>query len=377
MVAGKYVLKTLEASGYEAYFVGGMVRDCLLGLPVADIDVTTSAKPEEVGSLFEKTYDTGLHHGTVTVLVDDVSIEVTTFRIDSDYLDSRRPEAVTFTTSLEKDLVRRDFTINAMAKGVDDQVHDYFAGREDLKAKVIRAVGKPEERFTEDALRILRAIRFVSKLGFSIEEETLKGMERCRHLMANLSFERIHLELVGILSGDYKAQALDVIVSLELFEYVPYLHVLTTFDALDQIKDPLMLYAMTALELKEPETFLADYPLKKEEKKVIQALLSIWQEEVDQRLLQYYFGLRTARVYHDVKNVYRGTNAPFKPMELTITRSHDLALRASDLLAIFERDPGPWISEAIKALEVAVLVGDVKNDRHDLLQYLENRGLDS
>jgi len=377
MEAGKYVLKALEASGYEAYFVGGMVRDCLLGLPVADIDVTTSAKPEEVANVFEKTYNTGLHHGTVTVLIDEVSIEVTTFRIDSDYLDNRRPETVTFTTSLEKDLIRRDFTINAMAKGVDDQVYDYFAGREDLKAKVIRAVGNPEERFTEDALRILRAIRFVAKLGFTIEEETLKGIVHCRELMANLSFERIHLELVGILSGVYKKQALDLIVDLKLFEYVPFLSVLTKFDGFNQISDSLTLYVLTALELSDPEAFLAAYPFKKEDKKAIQSIRSIWPKEMDRKLIQYYFGLRAARVYHEVKSIYDETNDLFKSLELPITTSNDLALKASDLLALFNREPGPWLSETIKTLEVAVLLEEANNCRDDLRRYLKSRGLDS
>lgn len=377
IVAGKHVLKTLTNSGYEAYFVGGMVRDCLLGLPVNDIDVTTSAKPEEVAKVFDKTYNTGLHHGTVTVLIDDVSIEVTTFRIDSVYLDNRRPKMVTFTTSLEKDLVRRDFTMNAIAKGVDDQLYDPFNGQIDLEAKLIRAVGNPEERFAEDALRILRAIRFVSKLGFSIEEETTKGMMSCHRLMTSLSFERIHLELTSILAGNYKKQALDLVIKLKLFEYVPYLNALISFHALDQIECPLMLYTVVALELEDPEEFLEAYPLKKEDKRVIRNVLSIWDKEKDKRWIQYYFGLTTGRIYHDTKNLYQETGQIFEELALPLTKSSDLALKVSDLLAIFSREPGPWLSEVIGTLEVAVLLDEVENDKEKLQLYLENRGLDS
>lgn len=186
-VSGQKVLKQLNEAGYGAYFVGGMVRDTLLGRAIYDADITTSATPAEVLALFDKTFATGLKHGTVTVVMDGVNVEVTTFRLDGKYLDHRWPDDVVFTRSLAQDLARRDFTINAMAQGLDEVIIDPFNGRQDLKRGLIRAVGVPKMRFEEDALRILRGIRFVAKLGFDIEAQTLAAMKKGRHLLANLS----------------------------------------------------------------------------------------------------------------------------------------------------------------------------------------------
>ena len=165
--------------GYEAYLVGGCVRDMLLGREPGDWDITTSAKPEEVKAVFRRTVDTGIKHGTVTVMMGKEGYEVTTFRIDGDYTDGRHPDSVTFTPDLIEDLKRRDFTINAMAYNRDRGLVDAFGGRKDLEDGVIRCVGAAEERFTEDALRILRAIRFSAQLGFEIEEHTENAIKNC------------------------------------------------------------------------------------------------------------------------------------------------------------------------------------------------------
>ena len=162
------IIKTLSSHGYEAFVVGGCVRDSILGKEPADWDITTSALPEQVKALFPRTIDTGLKHGTVTIMMDKIGYEVTTYRIDGTYEDHRRPNDVTFTSSLREDLMRRDFTINAMAYNPKQGLVDPFGGLGDLEKKVIRCVGDPKERFTEDALRILRAVRFSAKLGFSI-----------------------------------------------------------------------------------------------------------------------------------------------------------------------------------------------------------------
>ena len=170
----KEIIETLQEHGYEAYAVGGCVRDSLLHSSPADWDITTSAKPMEVKELFRRTVDTGLAHGTVTVMLGKEGFEVTTYRIDGEYEDSRHPKEVVFTGDLREDLRRRDFTINAMAYNDREGLVDAFGGIRDLEKGVIRCVGDPYERFTEDALRILRAVRFAAQLGFSIEERTKK-----------------------------------------------------------------------------------------------------------------------------------------------------------------------------------------------------------
>ena len=195
----KLTIHTLQEAGYEAYAVGGCIRDSLLGRRPDDWDITTSARPEQVKALFRRTVDTGLKHGTVTVLMDKESYEVTTYRIDGEYEDGRHPKEVAFTASLEEDLKRRDFTINAMAYHPDRGLVDLFHGMDDMRAEIIRCVGNPLERFGEDALRILRAVRFSAQLGFSIEEETKKGIEELAPNLKRVSAERIQTELVKLL----------------------------------------------------------------------------------------------------------------------------------------------------------------------------------
>ena len=196
------IITTLQMYGYEAYAVGGCVRDSLLNRTPGDWDITTSAMPEETKSLFDKTFDTGIEHGTVTVVFGREGYEVTTYRIDGEYTDSRHPRKVTFTRSLKEDLLRRDFTINAMAYNDKDGLIDIFGGKEDLQRKCIRCVGNAKERFSEDALRILRGVRFAAQLGFDISEDTKEGMRELAPTLRNISAERIQVELVKMLTSD-------------------------------------------------------------------------------------------------------------------------------------------------------------------------------
>ena len=195
----KRIIDTIMNAGYEAYVVGGCVRDSVLGREPNDWDITTSAKPEQVKALFSRTLDTGLQHGTVTIMDGKEGFEVTTYRIDGEYEDSRHPKEVTFTSDLVEDLKRRDFTINAMAYNDKDGLVDVFGGMEDMQAGIIRCVGDPRERFKEDALRILRAVRFSAQLGYTIEEETRGAIREFAPNLANISAERIQTELLKLL----------------------------------------------------------------------------------------------------------------------------------------------------------------------------------
>lgn len=196
------IITKLESAGYEAYAVGGCVRDSLLGRTPSDWDVTTSAKPQQVKAIFRHTVDTGIRHGTVTVMLDREGFEVTTYRIDGEYEDSRHPKEVVFTANLIEDLKRRDFTINAFAYNDQSGIVDAFGGMEDLKKGVICCVGAASERFGEDALRMLRAVRFSAQLGFTIAEETKAAIRALAPSLANISAERIQAELVKLLLSD-------------------------------------------------------------------------------------------------------------------------------------------------------------------------------
>lgn len=204
-----YIINELMNNGYEAYAVGGCIRDSILGREPKDWDITTSARPIEVKKLFRRTVDTGIQHGTVTVMLDREGYEVTTYRIDGEYEDNRRPKSVEFTVELVEDLKRRDFTINAMAYNRHEGLVDVFDGLNDLNKGIIRCVGSAAERFDEDALRILRAVRFSAQLGFEIEDETLKAVQEKADRLEAISAERIRVELNKLLLSPHPEKLID------------------------------------------------------------------------------------------------------------------------------------------------------------------------
>ena len=217
-------INLLQSAGFEAYAVGGCVRDSLLGKTPNDWDITTSAKPENMKSVFINFHciDTGIKHGTVTVVIDGEPLEITTFRLDGEYEDNRHPKSVTFTSNLGADLGRRDFTVNAMAYSKMTGTVDLFGGENDLKNKIIRCVGDPDRRFNEDALRILRALRFASALDFEIEEKTAQSLLKNRALLGNISEERIAKELLKLICGKGAKRILTDFAPV-LFEILPEL----------------------------------------------------------------------------------------------------------------------------------------------------------
>lgn len=206
------LIEILEKNGYQGYFVGGCVRDMVMGRNYHDIDIATSAKPNKTKEIFEKegykVYETGIKHGTVSVAYNGNIYEITTYRIDGSYTDSRHPDCVEFTDNITLDLSRRDFTINAMAMDREGNIVDPFGGREDIENKVIRCVGKASERFSEDALRILRAMRFAATLDFEIDDEAMMSMKLCGHLIPNIAGERIFTEMCKMISGSKAAEVI-------------------------------------------------------------------------------------------------------------------------------------------------------------------------
>ena len=199
----KFIISELNKNGYEGYIVGGCVRDYLMAIPPHDYDITTSALPEEVKAIFPHTVDTGIEHGTVTVIIDKIGYELTTYRIDGEYKDNRHPEQVIFTDKLAGDLSRRDFTVNAIAYNDQRGYVDMFGGMEDIKKAIIKGVGEPSKRFQEDALRMMRALRFSAQLDFSIEENTMLALKENAHLIKNISIERIREEFFKLIISDH------------------------------------------------------------------------------------------------------------------------------------------------------------------------------
>ncbi|MDN5323032.1 MAG: hypothetical protein PWQ67_1486 [Clostridia bacterium] len=264
-----YVLNKLKENGYQAYIVGGCVRDSLIGIIPKDWDITTSATPQEIKQIFKDTYDTGIKHGTVTVLINDEPYEVTTFRIEGKYKDYRRPSEVSFTKNLIEDLKRRDFTINAIAYHPQKGLIDPFGGVQDIQKMVIKCVGSPVKRFKEDALRMLRAVRFSCQLNFKIDKDTFKAIDENNHLINKVSKERIREELNKMLLSDYPMELLlmqktdllrhilpELAVCLNTRQNHPYhiynvgLHILKTVEKID--KDLILRWTMLLHDIGKP-----------------------------------------------------------------------------------------------------------------------------
>ena len=271
----KYIIDRISEAGYEAYAVGGCIRDSILGREPDDWDITTSARPEQVKALFRRTVDTGIAHGTVTVMLDKEGYEVTTYRIDGEYEDHRHPREVQFTSRLVEDLQRRDFTINAMAYNDAAGLVDAFDGMGDIRRGVVRCVGHARERFEEDALRILRALRFSAQLGYGIEEDTGRAIRSLAPSLGAISAERIRVELVKLLVSphpDYLRQAYDMGVTAVILPeldrcmetpqnhphhcYTVGEHILLSLNGVPAVKDMRM--AMLLHDIGKPQTIQTD-----------------------------------------------------------------------------------------------------------------------
>lgn len=287
------VISTLKSSGFEAYIVGGAVRDILLEKNPKDFDVATSAEPAQVKMLFSHTIDTGIQHGTVLVLINGNGVEVTTFRTESNYSDNRRPDAVEFVKSLEEDLKRRDFTINAMAMTENMKLIDYFDGQKDLKEKSIRAVGEPAERFQEDALRMLRAVRFSGQLDFFIEEQTFLALQKNASLIHSIAIERIKIELDSIFSCQQVARSIDNLICSGLADYLPSGDIFyANWKEFVATGDPLGGWLFALWQSKKDMAALSVYKFSNEEKTTIRKTLEAAQLEDWDQWTYYSFSVR-------------------------------------------------------------------------------------
>lgn len=310
----KNCIEMLEKSGYSAYAVGGAVRDSLLDKEPSDWDVTTSALPEETQRVFAdfRTIPTGIKHGTVTVLFDDNGtfkpIEITTFRVDGEYRDSRHPENVSFSRNLRDDLSRRDFTVNAMAFNEKEGIVDAFGGKIDLENRTIRAVGEPQKRFTEDALRILRAFRFAAQLDFEIEQKTLEATSVCAHLIKNIARERVGVEFKKLLATQGVSYSLQKMIENGVWQKTfetpaPYLE---TINKLSQLKNGNFATRLCALIFQysdeEKEAFLNSLRLSNDEKRLCLRLCKIKDFQIEDNSEKYPSGAR--RFLHLYNNIY-------------------------------------------------------------------------
>ena len=384
------VLQRIENAGYQAYFVGGCVRDTILGDHIHDIDIATSAYPSEIKSLFKRTVDTGIQHGTVMVLDHGTGYEITTFRTESGYQDFRRPDKVTFVRSLADDLKRRDFTINALALRENGEVIDLFNGLTDLKKHVIRAVGKADQRFHEDALRMMRAVRFASKLDFDIDAMTLHGIADNAQLLSKIAVERIQVEMEKLLLGQNPPAGLVAMVQTELYRYCPGLSnaktALTQLTLMRnwQLSNATQAWGTLAVALglnsHSSRTFLKQWKLSNQLIESVQTCLpavsAIKARSVSAEVL-YRCGRDGVINANQIAAVF-GWDLPVQELldhyqQLPIKNSKELAITGGDLIKKGLMTPGPDLGKTLKWVEKAVVNQQVENRPEKIIMAILQR----
>ena len=381
------VMQQLVDAGYEAYFVGGSVRDMLLHKPISDVDIATSATPQEVKEIFSHTVDVGIEHGTVMVIHHKEGYEVTTFRTEEGYEDFRHPDKVTFVRSLEEDLKRRDFTINALAIGIDDQLMDFFDGIGDLERQCLRCVGDAKERFNEDALRMFRAVRFVGQLGFQVEEETKNAISLLKMNLSKVAVERMKVEFEKMIQSSFRKEALQLFVETGLYQACPL------FDGKDEILLKLAEFPLKEMSVLQAWILFID-ELNLSDKEVTH-LLKSWKssnEQIRDVLVGYktyrarkeeewnfFFAyacpyevaceVETLLIAQDKSTSMKGLEATYH--SLPIRSMNDIHLNGHDIIRILKLDKkGPIIGQVLKTVEKMILEQSISNDAEVLETYV-------
>ena len=369
-----YVIRALKKQNFEAFFVGGCVRDYILKRETADVDIATSANPYKVMDI-TKAKPTGIPYGTVSIQKEKLKIEITTYRRDAQYTDNRHPDEVIPVQTLEEDVKRRDFTINGLAMNDAYQIFDYVGGKEDLRLKIIRAIGNPDERFKEDSLRILRAAYFQSKLGFQIEKETRLSMASNKDLILNLPNERVFTELIKLLKEPNQLNALKTLDTTGISKVLPGLEKGIKF-IIDNMKEPVFIDAFFglcfSLNGSVPAAWKFSNIARLKYEKVVEL---VNRNQVLSDVDLFTQGLEIALLTNKVSfllgksaNQKRALEERFQ--NLPIKSALDLKLRGSDLINITNKKQGAWVSKAIDDMVIAVLEKRVENDVEALKAYV-------
>ncbi|HFJ5256199.1 TPA: CCA tRNA nucleotidyltransferase [Staphylococcus aureus] len=385
------ILEQIQDNGFEAYYVGGSVRDYVMGRNIHDIDITTSATPDEIESIFSHTIPVGKEHGTINVVFNDENYEVTTFRAEEDYVDHRRPSGVTFVRDLYEDLQRRDFTMNAIAMDTAYKLYDYFDGQQDINNRIIRTVGIAEERFQEDALRMIRCLRFQSQLSFDIAMETFEAMRTQIADIKFLSIERIVIELTKLMRGINVEESFNHLKSLKAFNYMPY------FEQLDMnqinVTEPIDLELLIAIVSVKFDINYSLKPLKLSNRQVkdinqyiqiMNALPSIiTKEQLKMFVYDYDTNLiKNVMVAADVlkANDIQGHEPLIVNLQtidetlhrLPMHNRKDMMVNGGVLMAHLNAKSGPWLKDVLRQIEIAIVTGKVSNEETEILKWVDN-----
>ena len=370
------IITILKKGGFEAYLVGGVVRDYFLKVPFNDIDITTSAKPWEIEKLFHKTKPTGLKFGTVTVFMASKEYQVTTFREDFDYLDSRHPERIVFTDKVEVDVMRRDFTINGLLLDNNLNLFDFVGGKKDLDNKIIKAIGDPNLRFKEDALRMLRAFYFVAKLGFEIEEETFNSIRDNRFNIEKVAFERVLNEITKLLNEKHQIKALKLILDSNVDEVLPGLSKGIKYMVENDLALKTDRFFCLAFTL---NGFVPEYwRFSNKHFNYYQKVVELTNKTTEIKYYELYnYGInissmanhintllkRTTQTQEEVNNLYK---------KMPIKSVLDLAITAEEIIKIKNKKAGAWLKKVQDKLITEIINGNLENRYEKILAYLEN-----
>ncbi|WP_099158339.1 CCA tRNA nucleotidyltransferase [Virgibacillus ndiopensis] len=383
----KFVLKQIEKHHHQAYFVGGCVRDILLRRPIGDIDIATSATPQEIITMFDKVIPVGIEHGTVIVRHQQQSYEVTTFRVDGTYSDQRHPDSVEFIRTIDQDLLRRDFTINALAMDKNGDIIDLFMGKKDLENKVIKTVGNGYNRFNEDPLRIMRALRFSSQLGFSIDLETLDQMKELKQQIETIAVERLATEFTKLFAGEFINHGMEYLKSTDIYKHLPvmvkYPYIIDNLpkklNSLSSFGQVIALFHSI-----EPQisilTWVKEWKcsnkIKQEATQLYEAFLHYKNHQLDQWLV-YCLNTENYQGFVKIINMFYGRgHVLIEELEqieqlLPINSKKDLALNGNDLISLFpDVKKGPWIQTYLNLLEQQVVFGNIKNNKNELKDWI-------
>lgn len=382
--AGKDIILILQNAGFEAFIVGGAVRDIILGKEATDIDIATSALPEEIKQVFPKTIDVGIAHGTLVVLHKDIAIEVTTFRADGEYIDHRRPNGVVFVSSLKEDLKRRDFTMNALAMTVDEEVIDLFGGITDIHNKMIRTVGNSKQRFSEDALRMLRGVRFSAQLGFQLEETTYQAITKQASDIKYISVERITKELEKIWISKNPYIGIQLLEGTKLAENLPGClqwdhRRWTLFNAYQSAVNGwafLSLLQDGTDGLSISNIFKLSNHHKQTIKQITRAAKVRMEDKYSVEHI-YEFDEKTLVIAEEYVRILHPSMEPMdiqniKEMKqsLPIQSIKDLAVTGNDLKTWMQKPGGPWIRHMLNDLVKAILYKEVVNNPEQIKEWI-------
>lgn len=380
------IISVLETNGYEAYFVGGCVRDSLLQRHVKDVDIATSASPEIVQNLFKKVIPVGIDHGTVVVRHNSTSFEVTTYRKEGEYSDQRHPDEVIFISNIEEDLKRRDFTINALAMDKDGRIVDLFNGINDIEKQIIRSVGEPRDRFLEDPLRIVRALRFASQLGFQIEQHTFNEMKRLQNEVGTVAVERLTNEITKLFQGDHVQNGIEYLIKTEAYKYLPVfkehpslilqLPTLTAFESFSEVI-ALFHYLDENISISNwIKQWKCSNKVRKDAINIFDSISYFFENDVDSWLLYRLEETNVQAFIHLLsllsnKMKYSSEQLMSAKKQLPIQNRAEIDYDGYDLRNEFPSMPkGPWMNKLLTKIEYLVVMRQLKNKKLAIKEWI-------